>query len=136
MKQLLSILTFLFAVTFVNAQVKIIPKDLIPKRKITGIQNVTIGYEQAKMDVFITQTEGKGETLNFKSSVNITKVELSFIDIPASVQTSTYKANTKEGFFYLETGAYKGGLKKGYTLNFYVLRNDSPIWTFKAGPKK
>lgn len=136
MKQLLSILVFLFAATVVNAQVKKIPKDLSPKRTITGVQNVKTGYEHATMELFITNTEGKGETLNFTSSVNIAKVELSFIDVAGSAQISTYKAGTKEGHFYLESGTYKGGLQKGYTLNFYVLRNERPIWTFTVGPKK
>jgi len=136
MKQLLAILIFLFAATVVHAQVKKLPKDFTTKRKITGTQNVKEGYEHATMDVFITNTDGKGETLNFKSSINIARVELSFIDVAGSTQISTYKAGTKDGHFYLEAGTYKGGLQKGYTLNFYVLRNDRPIWTFTAGPKK
>ncbi len=136
MKQLLSILALLFVTTFVSAQIKKIPKDLSPKRKITAVQNVTTNYEHAKLDVFITQTEGKGETLNFTSSINIAKVEISFIDIANSAQFATYKAGIKEGHFYLESGTYKGGLQKGYTLNFYVLRNERPIWTVTVGPKK
>ena len=132
----MSIFAFLFVITVANAQVKKIPKDLIQKRKITGIQHVKEGYEHAKMDVYITQTDGKGETLNFSSSINIAKVELSFIDVAGSAQISTYKAGIKEGHFYLESGTYKGGLQKGYTLNFYVLRNERPIWTFTVGPKK
>ncbi len=137
MKHLLSIFAFLFAATFVNAQIKKIPNDLTPKRKITGTQNVTAGYEHAKMDVYITYTEGKGETLNFSSSVNIDRVELSFIGVENSKQT-TFSKN-KTGSFYLQAPAYEGGLKNGYTLDFYTannVRKSKSIWTFTIGPKK
>ena len=137
MKHLVSIFTFLILATLVSAQIKTIPKDLSPKRKITGTQNVTTGYEHAKMDVYITQTEGKGETLNFSSSVIINMVELSFIGIDNSKQT-TFSKN-KTGSFYLQTPAYEGGLKNGYTLHFYTSnsqRKSKPIWTFTVGPKK
>ncbi|MBP6025662.1 hypothetical protein [Ferruginibacter sp.] len=136
MKQLLAILIFLFAATAVHAQVKKLPKDFTTKRKIAGTQNVKEGYEHATMELFITNTDGKGETLNFKSSVNIAKVQITFIDVAGLPHTTTYNAGTKTGFFYLESGAYNPGLQKGYTLNFYVLRNDKPIWTFTVGPKK
>jgi len=136
MKQVLSIFALLFIITVVNAQVKKIPKDLTLKRKITGTQNIKEGYEHATMELFITNTEGKGETLNFKSSVNIAKVEISFIGIAGPGQITNQKAGTKQGLFYLESGAYEDGLQKGYTLNFYVPRNERPIWSFTVGPKK
>lgn len=137
MKKILAVLGLSLIFINTNAQlVKRVPHDLKQKRLITGKLNVEKGYERATLNCEIVNTEGMGETLKFNSSVNIIKVELSFTGIANSTQVSTYQANTKAGYFYLETGAYKAGLKNGYTLNFYVLRNERPIWTFTIGPKK
>ena len=137
MKKILSLVVLALLIVNVQAQiVKKIPKDLKQKRLITGTLNVQKGYEHASLNCEIVNTEGIGETLKFTSSVNIARVEVSFTGIANSEQNAKYNAGAKDGYFYLETGAYKAGLKNGYTLNFYVLRNDRPIWTFIVGPKK
>ncbi|MEO5943296.1 MAG: hypothetical protein ABIP30_02185 [Ferruginibacter sp.] len=137
MKKILAVLGLSLIFMNTNAQlVKTVPHDLKQKRLITGKLNVEKGYEHATLSCEIVTTEGKGETLKFNSSVNIARVEVAFTGVANSTQVSTYQANTKDGYFYLESGAYKNGLKSGYTLNFYVLRNERPIWTFTVGPKK
>lgn len=137
MKKILSLFVLSVMCISIQAQViKKIPKDLTQKRLITGKLNIEKGYEHATMNCEISNTEGIGETLKFTSSVDIARVEISFTGVPNSAQTAIYKAGTKDGYFYLESGTYKGGLKNGYALNFYVLRNDRPIWTFTIGPRK
>ncbi len=137
MKKIFSLLVL--ALMFVNTQaqiVKKIPTDLNPKRLITGNLNIKTGYEHATIKCQIVYTDGKGETLKFKSSVNIASAQISFTGVDNSAQIIPYNANTKDGYFYLESGTYKGGLKDGYTLNFYVGKNIRPVWTFTIGPKK
>lgn len=136
MKKIFSLL--ILALMFANTQaqfVKKIPADLNPKRLITAKLNIKTGYEHATLNCQVVYTEGKGETLKFKSSVNIARAQISFIGVDNSAQIIPYNANTKESYFYLESGAYKGGLKNGYTLNFYVGKNIRPVWTFIIGPK-
>jgi len=137
MKKIIAVIVSVFILVNIQAQVvKKIPTDLKQKRQITGKLNIEKGYEHATLNCEIVQTDGKGETLQFNSSVSIARVEITFNGIPNSTQSATYKANTREGHFYLESSAYQDGSKKGYTLNFYVLRNPNPIWTFTIGPKK
>ena len=129
MKKLVAILMLMAFSLPITAQVTKIPSRIeIQKREIASRSTGHRGYNKVKIDVKLTNTEGKGETLNFTSNTNIEKVEISFVSQPGSKQTAIYNDNTKDGFFYLESGAYKGGQTDGYLLHFYVKGFDKPVW--------
>ena len=129
MQKLVTILLMMAFATTLTAQIPKIPNKLkIPKREIVNRTTGHRGYENVKIDVELTKTEGKGETLKFSSNVNIDKVEISFVDVPHSKQEAHYNEGTKTGVFYLESGAYKSGQTKGYMMNFYVKGFDKPVW--------
>ncbi len=137
MKKVLSILILLFVVTTLNAQVRTIPKKLAsPKREMVSRTTAQPRYGSVDIKVEITQTEGKGETLKFQSNTAIDRVEISFVGVPNSKQMTTYNANNMDGYFYLESGAYKGGQQKGYLFNFYVKGFDKPVWVCALTEKK
>jgi hypothetical protein len=137
MKYILSIVALFFTTNFATAQIKTAPKKLTPlKREIVSRTTGHRGYSNVNITVELTQTEGKGETLKFKSNTAIEKVELSFVGISNSKQITTYNADTKDGYFYLESGAYQGGQAKGYLLHFYVKGFDKPVWVCALTEKK
>ena len=137
MKKLLSFLAFLLVLTGTNAQVKKIPGKLTPlKREVVSRTTGQRGYSNVSIKVALTQTEGKGETLSFTSNTAIEKVEISFAGIQNSKQITSYNADTKEGHFYLESGAYKAGLAKGYLIDFFVKGFDKPVWVCALTEKK
>ncbi|MGF2413289.1 hypothetical protein [Ferruginibacter sp.] len=129
MKKLLSFLTLLFVLTIAHAQVKTVSAIVKgPKRTIVNRTTGQRGYSNVNIKVALTLTEGKGETLKFTSNTAIEKAELSFAGIPNSKQITTYNADTKDGQFYLQSDAYKGGLAKGYLVHFFVKDFDKPVW--------
>ena len=137
MKKIFLAIAVLFALHAVNAQVKKIPGKLTSlKREIASRNTGQRGYSKVSIKIDITQTEGKGETMNFVSNTAIEKVELSFAGVYNSKQITTYNADTKDGHFYLESGAYKGGLEKGYLVYFYVKGFDKPVWVCVLSAKK
>jgi len=137
MKKLLSCLSLLLVINAATAQIKKLPGKLAPlKREIVNRSTGQRGYSNVNIKVELTLTEGKGETLSFTSNTAIEKVEISFAGSPNSKQVSTYNADTKEGHFYLESGAYKGGLEKGYLLDFFVKGFDKPVWVCAVTAKK
>jgi hypothetical protein len=137
MKYILSIVAILFAANFATAQIKTVPKKLTPlKREMVSRSTGHRGYTNITFTAGLTQIEGKGETLEFISSMAIEKVEISFAGVPNSKQITTYNANTKDGHFYLESGAYQGGQAKGYLLHFFVKGFDKPVWVVALTEKK
>ncbi|MEI9957671.1 MAG: hypothetical protein WDM90_15540 [Ferruginibacter sp.] len=137
MKTLLSVLAFLLVLNVTHAQVKKIPGELKPlKREVVSRSTGQRGHSNVSIRVTLTTTEGNGETLNFISNTPIDKVEISFANIPNSKQISTYGNDIKQGFFYLESGAYKGGLAKGYLIDFFVKGFDKPVWVCALTAKK
>jgi threonyl-tRNA synthetase len=138
MKYILTVIAVLFTVSFTNAQIiKTIPKKLTPlKREMVSRTTAHRGYANVSVKAELIQTEGKGETINFTSNTAIDKVELSFVGVPNSKQITTYNADTKTGYFYLESGAYQGGQAKGYLLHFFVKGFDKPVWVVALTEKK
>jgi hypothetical protein len=137
MKYILSIVVLLFAANFATAQIKTVPKKLIPlKRELVSRTTGHRGYANVEIKAELTTTEGKGETLRFTSNTAIEKVEISVVGVSNSKQTTSYNADTKTGYFYLESGAYQGGQSKGYLLHFYVKGFDKPVWVVALTEKK
>ena len=137
MKQIISLLAILFFANVTHAQVISLPKKIMPlKREMVNRTTGHKGYENIKITVELTNTDGIGETLKFKSNTDIDKVEISFPGANVGKQTTNYNANTKDGFFYLESGAYKPGQAKGYLFYFYIKRFDKPIWVCALTEKK
>lgn len=137
MRKLVTILLMMAFATTLTAQIVKVPNKLkIPKREILNRTTGQRGYDNVKIDVELTKTEGKGETLKFSSNVNIDKVEISSVDVPNSKQESHYGDGTKTGVFYLESGAYKSGQAKGYFLHFFVKGFDKPVWVCLLTEKK
>lgn len=137
MKQLLIIITLTLLTTYTVAQINKIPKKLsLPKREMVSRTTGHRGYSNITFTADLTQTEGKGETLQFISSMAIEKVEISFVGVANSKQITSYNADTKTGNFYLESGAYQAGQAKGYLLHFYVKGFDKPVWVIALTEKK
>lgn len=111
MKKIIGFLALLLILTNSHAQTVKLPTWDITSRT-TGQR----GYNDVTIRVWFTATEGKGRTLNFISNTAINKVEMNFIDNSFPKSISTYNDNTKTGFWYLESGAYKSGLAKGWLL--------------------
>ena len=127
----------LLAVSTINAQVRTIPKKLVPlKREMVSRTTAQPRYGSVDIKVELTQTEGKGETLKFSSNTAIDRVEISFVGVPNSKQIANYNANSMNGYFYLESGAYKGGQQKGYLIHFYLKGFDKPVWVCALTEKK
>ncbi len=138
MKKIFSILVCMLVINFTNAQIiKTFPKKMYAqKREIINRTTGHRGYGDVSITVDLKQMESKGETLNFTSNTPIEKVEISFVGIQNSKQTTSYNADTKTGYFYLESGAYKDGQAKGYLFHFYVKGFDKPVWVCALTEKK
>lgn len=137
MKKFFPVLILLLLATSINAQVRTIPKKLVSlKREMVSRTTAQPRYGSVDVKVELTQTEGKGETLKFSSNTAIDRVEISFVGVPNSKQTTSYNANSMDGYFYLESGAYKGGQQKGYLFHFYVKGFDKPVWVCALTEKK
>jgi hypothetical protein len=137
MKKLLFILLLIAVAVPFSAQIKTLPREIkLPKREILSRTTGQRGYSNVKISVELTNTEGMGETLKFSSNVNIAKVEISAVDVPNSKQTTIYDGNTKDGFFYLQSGAYKSGQAKGYLFHFFVKDFDKAVWVCVLTEKK
>lgn len=137
MKKLLLILMMIVFAGSITAQIKRIPKQLKPqKREIVNRTTGHRGYSAVKIEVELTTTEGKGETLKFSSNTDIDKVEITFAGLSNSKQEARYNAGTKSGYFYLESGAYKGGQGTGYLFHFFVKGYDQPVWVCLLTEKK
>ena len=129
MKKLLVILLLIAIATPFAAQIPHVPNKLkIPKREIINQSMGERAYRNVKIEVQLTKTEGKGETMKFTSNVDIGKVEVSVIDVPNSKQEAHYNEGTKTGLFYLQSNTYKAGQEKGYLFHFFVKGFDKPVW--------
>lgn len=73
-----------------------------------------------------------GKTLYFDSTIPINKVEMFFS--PNQSTSSSYDGKTKNSYFYLESSAYKSGLKTGYKLLFYINGVIDPVAEGEAIP--
>jgi hypothetical protein len=138
MKHLLSIFAFIIIATTVHAQVNKIPKKLVakPNWQITDRTTGQRGYSKLKIITSMTDTESKGQTLRFDSNTDIAKVEIYFLESNNVANTMSYPDGTKNGYFYIESGAYKGGLAKGYLLKFYVKGKADHVWVSAILPNK
>lgn len=138
MKKLLTISGFLLLAMVVQAQVKKIPKKLVakPTWQITDRTTGKRGYSKVKIVTGMTDTEGKGQTLTFDSNTDIARVDIYFLDSDDVANTMSYADGTKSGHFYIESGAYKAGLAKGYLLKFYVKGFADNVWVSSIIPNK
>jgi len=138
MKKLLTILGFLLVAVVVQAQVKKIPKKLVakPNWQITDRTTGKRGYSKLKIITSMTDTEGKGQTLNFDSNMDIARVDIYFLNNDNVANSMSYPDGTKNGYFYIESGAYKAGLAKGYLLKFYVKGLADHVWVSSIIPNK
>jgi hypothetical protein len=129
MKYILAAIILLLSFLNSNAQIKKIPR-IVKSKEWTILSRTTAhkGYEDINISAAISKTEGKGETLSFKSNTLVTKVEIGFLKSKLPKSTYINEQGTKSYQFYLESGAYKPGLENGYLLHFYVKGFDKPIW--------
>jgi hypothetical protein len=138
MKYLLLIFALLLFGIIVNAQVKKVPKKLTaqPNWQITDRITGQRGYSKLKIITSVTDTEGKGQTLRFDANMDIAKVEIYFLENDNAINTMSYPDGIKNGYFYLESATYKGGLAKGYFLKFYVKGKAEHVWVSAIVPNK
>jgi len=71
------------------------------------------------------------KTLCFYSTMPISKIELTYATMVAS---RSFGANIKTDCFYLESAAFKSGLKTGYKLLFYMKGIEDPVAVGEAIP--
>lgn len=80
----------------------------------------------------VKEYPNRGKALYFYSSMPISKIVLTFGDKQKDMVE--YKPSLATYFFFLETAAYKSGLKTGYKLLFYVKGIEEPVAEGEAMP--
>lgn len=135
MKKLLFVCIALVSMKITVGQVRPIPTK-IPKdyskalAKPQVVVNRTTGnYPEIKMniDVTVENNPDKGYEVRFSSTVNIEKLEIVRSEPTQMANTMTFNADTKTGYFYMDSPAYKGS--NTYILRFYLAGKTKYVWT-------
>ncbi len=122
MKQIIFTAFFLFnLILSINAQSSKLPVRL-PQitASITAQAGTKYFNAKHKVKVWLTNTPGKGLTLNFETDADVTAATIEATDKSpyhngsGNKQTTNFPAPVKKYFFYLDSPAYKG--HKAYIL--------------------